>query len=132
MMADAIKLNNAEFPRLCELHVNAPDYDRNSVSIGIAHIGAGHFHRAHQAAYLNLLQGLAHDSGICGVGVVDQLADSLVPITRSQHDNPAAFIEATGLFCDLAHQPRFVEAYRWALDSLHGQGARATLAALVT
>ncbi|OBK51236.1 mannitol dehydrogenase family protein [Mycobacterium sp. 1081908.1] len=62
--------------------------------------------------------------------VVDQLADSLVPIARSQHHNPTGFIEVTALFCDLAHQPRFVEAYRWALDSLHRKGARATLEAL--
>lgn len=63
--------------------------------------------------------------------VVDQLADSLIPIARSQHQNPTAFIEITAVFCDLAHQPRFVDAYRWALDSLHHKGARATLEALV-
>jgi mannitol-1-phosphate/altronate dehydrogenase len=63
--------------------------------------------------------------------VLDQLADSLIPIARSQHDNPNAFIEITAVFGDLAHQHRFVEAYRWALDSLHNKGARATLEALV-
>ncbi|OBA64512.1 mannitol dehydrogenase [Mycobacterium sp. 1100029.7] len=63
--------------------------------------------------------------------VLDQLADSLIPIARSHHDNPTAFIEVTAVFGDLAHQPRFVEAYRWALDSLHHKGSRATLAALV-
>lgn len=63
--------------------------------------------------------------------VLDQLADSLIPIARSQYENPTAFIEVTGLFFDLAHQPRFVEAYCWALDSLHSKGARATLDALV-
>lgn len=64
------------------------------------------------------------------IEVVDQLADSLVPIARSQHENPTAFID-TVLFGDLAHQPRFVQAYRWALDSLHRKGARATLEALL-
>jgi mannitol 2-dehydrogenase len=63
--------------------------------------------------------------------VVDQLADSLVPIARSQHKHPCAFLEITGLFGDLAHQPRFAQAYRWALESLHHKGARATLEALV-
>jgi mannitol 2-dehydrogenase len=63
--------------------------------------------------------------------VVDQLADSLIPIARSQHDNPTAFIEIAAVFGDLAHQPRFVQAYSWALDSLHRKGARATLEALV-
>jgi mannitol 2-dehydrogenase len=63
--------------------------------------------------------------------VLDQLADSLIPIARSQHDNPNAFIEITAVFADLSHQHRFVEAYRWALDSLHRKGARATLEELV-
>jgi mannitol 2-dehydrogenase len=63
--------------------------------------------------------------------VVDQLADSLIPIARSQHENPAAFIEIAAVFGDLAHQPRFVQAYSWALDSLHRKGARATLEALL-
>jgi mannitol 2-dehydrogenase len=62
--------------------------------------------------------------------VLDQLADSLIPIARSHHENPTAFLEVTAVFGDLAHQPRFVEAYRWTLDSLHNKGARATLAAL--
>jgi len=65
------------------------------------------------------------------IEVVDQLADSLVPIARSQHKYPTAFIESTALFGDLARHPRFVDAYCWALDSLHRNGARATLEALV-
>jgi mannitol 2-dehydrogenase len=63
--------------------------------------------------------------------VLDQLADSLIPIARSEHDNPNAFIGITAVFADLAHHHRFVEAYRWTLDSLHSKGARATLEALV-
>ncbi len=63
--------------------------------------------------------------------VVDQLADSLVPIARSQYENPTAFIEVTAVFGDLAQQPRFVQAYCWALESLHRKGARATLEALM-
>jgi mannitol 2-dehydrogenase len=62
---------------------------------------------------------------------VDQLADSRVPIARSQHEHPTAFIENTALFGDLAQQPRFVQAYRWTLESLHRNGARATLEALL-
>ena len=65
------------------------------------------------------------------IEVVDQLADSLIPIARSQYDHPTAFIELTAVFGDLAQQPSFVQAYRWALDSLHRKGARATLEALV-
>ncbi|MCV7031622.1 mannitol dehydrogenase family protein [Mycobacterium sherrisii] len=63
--------------------------------------------------------------------VVDQLADSLIPIARTQYENPTAFIEITAVFGNLAAQPAFVQAYRWALESLHDKGARATLEALV-
>jgi mannitol 2-dehydrogenase len=65
------------------------------------------------------------------IDVQDQLADTLVPLARSQHDNPKAFIENTEVFGDLASQPRFVEAYLWALESLHRDGARATLDTLL-
>ncbi|HUH71368.1 MAG TPA: mannitol dehydrogenase family protein [Mycobacterium sp.] len=65
------------------------------------------------------------------IEVVDRLADSLVPIARSQRAHPTAFIENTTVFGELAQVPRFVEAYRWALDSLHRHGARATLEALL-
>jgi mannitol 2-dehydrogenase len=65
------------------------------------------------------------------IDVQDQLADSLVPLAKSQLDNPTAFIENTALFGDLAQQPRFADAYVRALDSLHRNGARATLEQLV-
>ncbi len=61
------------------------------------------------------------------IEIVDQLADTLVPLARSQHENPTAFIENTEVFGDLATQPRFVDAYLGALESLHIDGARATL-----
>jgi mannitol 2-dehydrogenase len=59
------------------------------------------------------------------------MADSLVPLARSQRLHPTAFIENVPLFGDLAQVPRFVEAYRRALDSLHTRGARATMEALL-
>ncbi|MCW2691038.1 MAG: mannitol-phosphate/altronate dehydrogenase, partial [Mycobacterium sp.] len=65
------------------------------------------------------------------IDVVDKLAGSLIPIAQSQRDNPTAFIENKEVFGDLASEPRFVEAYRWALDSLHRDGARATLETLL-
>ena len=65
------------------------------------------------------------------IDVQDQLAETLVPLAKSQRDNPTAFIEYTPLFGDLAQQKRFVDDYLWALDSLHRVGARATLEALV-
>jgi mannitol 2-dehydrogenase len=65
------------------------------------------------------------------IEVVDNLADSLVPVARSQRLHPTAFIENAALFGDLAQVPRFVRAYGWALDSLHSHGARATLDTLL-
>jgi mannitol 2-dehydrogenase len=65
------------------------------------------------------------------IEVVDRLADSLIPIARSQRDNPTAFLQNRAVFGDLVDEPRFVEPYVWALDSLHRNGARATLEALL-
>jgi mannitol 2-dehydrogenase len=65
------------------------------------------------------------------IDVQDQRAETLVPLAKSQHDNPTAFIENAELFGDLASQPRFVEAYTAALESLHRDGARATLEKLM-
>jgi mannitol 2-dehydrogenase len=65
------------------------------------------------------------------IDIVDRLAESLMPIARSQHERPTAFIENTALFGDLEQQPRFVQEYCWTLDSLHRNGARATLRALL-
>jgi mannitol 2-dehydrogenase len=65
------------------------------------------------------------------IKVVDRLADSLVPLARSQRDDPTAFLANRAVFGDLIDEPRFVEPYLWALDSLHCNGARATLSALL-
>lgn len=67
---------------------------------------------AHQAMCIDkpLDDRLAHDWGICGVGVL--------PGDRSA-------------FGDLVDQPRFREAYLWTLDSLHRHGARTALEALI-
>jgi mannitol 2-dehydrogenase len=77
------------------------------------------------ASWARYAEGIDEDGD--PIEVVDQLAESLIPIAQSQRENPLAFIENRSLFGDLADQPRFVEAYLWALDSLHSDGARATL-----
>jgi mannitol 2-dehydrogenase len=65
------------------------------------------------------------------IDVQDQLAETLVPLAKSQRENPLAFIQNTAVFGDLARHERFVDAYLWALDSLHRDGAHATLEKLV-
>ncbi|NHO33047.1 mannitol dehydrogenase family protein [Acetobacter fallax] len=51
--------------------VITPAYDRKSVSAGIAHIGVGNFHRAHQALYADhlLKRSGQMDWGILGIGI---------------------------------------------------------------
>lgn len=65
------------------------------------------------------------------ITVVDQLAPSLTSIAQSQRDNPTAFIDNESVFGDLGKHQRFVDAYLWALESLHANGAQKTLAALL-
>jgi mannitol 2-dehydrogenase len=64
-----VQLNNAT---LGELSIATPGYERDGVQVGIAHIGVGGFHRAHQAMYVDRLlqRGLAQEWGICGIGVM--------------------------------------------------------------
>ncbi|MFC8177840.1 mannitol dehydrogenase family protein [Rhodococcus sp. NPDC057297] len=61
------------------------------------------------------------------IDIVDALKDSLVPIASSQHQDPTAFIANRAVFGDLIDNERFVAEYRTQLDSLHSEGARATL-----
>jgi mannitol 2-dehydrogenase len=63
------------------------------------------------------------------ITIVDRLADQLTAAAQRQRSQPSAFIEQRELFGDLADQPRFVEAYTTALDSLHAKGALATVTA---
>lgn len=64
------------------------------------------------------------------IDVVDRRRDSVMAYAARQRRVPEAFLEQRDLFGDLADDPRFVADYRWALDSLHANGARATLTAL--
>jgi mannitol 2-dehydrogenase len=76
--------------------VQRPRYDRTGVNVGIAHIGVGGFHRAHQAAYIDALleQGLATEWGICGIGVM--------PTDRWMRD---AMTDHDGLYTLLIQHP---------------------------
>lgn len=64
------------------------------------------------------------------IEVVDRLKESLMELAARNREAPEAFIRNRRLFGDLSSDPCFVEAYRWALDSLHQHGARATLESL--
>lgn len=64
-----MKLNEQNLLRL-PTAIARPAYALEEVRAGIAHIGVGGFHRAHQAAYTDALMNLGEgmDWGICGIG----------------------------------------------------------------
>lgn len=92
-------------PRLRARGVATPDYDLNSVEIGVAHIGLGAFHRAHQAVFFDDALRHSRTLGICAT---------------SPHDPAAAQALAAqdGLFtvttCAAARETRVVGAIRAA------------------
>src|SRR6185437_7826004 len=73
---------------------------------------------------------VVHDN-LAGGGPVRLAAATLAPLAQSQRVRRSAFIENAAMFGNLSRVPRFVQAYRWALDSLHTRGARTTLEVLL-
>lgn len=65
-----MKLNKQNLSQLGSA-IHKPAYTPNTTSQGIAHIGVGGFHRAHQAFYTDALmnKGEGHDWSICGIGL---------------------------------------------------------------
>jgi len=60
--------------------VTKPDYALDSTRIGIVHMGAGAFHRAHQAVYIDDLLAAHPDWAICGVSLhSNDVRDALRP-----------------------------------------------------
>ena len=60
------------------------------------------------------------------IDIIDQLADELIPLARSQRDDPLAFLANREIFGDLVDDERFSSAYLVALESLLTQGAHET------
>lgn len=65
------------------------------------------------------------------IPLIDRLKERLVPMAAHNQEDPLALIRIRSLFGSLAEEPRFTEPYLWALESLHRQGARATLEAVM-
>jgi mannitol 2-dehydrogenase len=65
-----MKLNKQNLSQLAQ-NIARPDYSPSETTQGIAHIGVGGFHRAHQAFYTDALmnKGEGHDWSICGIGL---------------------------------------------------------------
>ncbi len=69
-------LNNRSLSAL-PVSIHHPGYDRTTIRAGIAHLGVGNFHRAHQAMYLDhcLADPTQSNWGIIGIGVQDSAAE---------------------------------------------------------
>ncbi|HWF29309.1 MAG TPA: mannitol dehydrogenase family protein [Mycobacterium sp.] len=79
--------------------IDVPTYDRSSLQQGVVHIGAGNFHRAHQAVYFDDLacSGISHEWGVTGVSLrsrdVKELLsaqDGLYTVVQRGHDRQTA------------------------------------------
>ncbi len=80
MDAPPIRLSDATLASL-PADVARPAYDRTRASVGVVHLGAGNFHRAHQAvAFDDLLAAGDPRWGVCGVSLVrPAMRDALAP-----------------------------------------------------
>ncbi len=116
-----VPLSNATL----ELHsrrIDVPTYDRSALQRGVVHIGAGNFHRAHQAVYFDDLAclGISHEWGVTSVSlhspdVKDALSaqDGLYTVVQRGHDRQTARV--VGSIGSLHYAPNDGAAVRAAL-----------------
>jgi mannitol-1-phosphate/altronate dehydrogenase len=80
---ETITLNQANLDKIAG-RLKTPAYERKALPARIVHIGLGHFHRAHQAAYIDgLLNRGRLGTGIFGINLVED-AYPLAEIAGSQ------------------------------------------------
>ncbi|HET9889877.1 MAG TPA: mannitol dehydrogenase family protein, partial [Mycobacterium sp.] len=93
-----VPLNDATL-RLHSQRVDVPTYDRSALGRGVVHIGAGNFHRAHQAVYFDDLarSGISGQWGVSSVSLhspdVKHLLsaqDGLYTVVQRGHDRQTA------------------------------------------
>src|SRR5581483_4073362 len=93
-----LPLSNATLP-LHSQRIDVPTYDRSALQRGVVHIGAGNFHRAHQAVYFDDLAclGISNQWGVTGVSLqsrdVKELLsaqDGLYSVVQRGHDRQTA------------------------------------------
>ncbi|CAN5528209.1 mannitol dehydrogenase family protein [soil metagenome] len=81
------------------------------------------------AAWARYAEGVDEDGN--PITVVDRLSEQLTTAALEQREKPLAFIAHRDLFGSLIDEPRFVQTFRAALESLHSKGALATVSAEV-
>ena len=108
--------------RLHSQRVDVPTYDRSTLQRGVVHIGAGNFHRAHQAVYFDDLarSGISDQWGVTGVSlrsrdVKDLLSaqDGLYTVVQRGHDRQTARV--VGSIGSVHYAPNDGAAVRAAL-----------------
>ena len=107
-------------------HIDVPTYDRSALQRGIVHIGAGNFHRAHQAVYFDDLanSGVSNQWGVTGISlrssdVKDVLSaqDGLYTVVERGHDGETARV--VGSIGSVHYAPNDGAAVRAALADPH-------------
>ncbi len=116
-----VPLSNATLQQLSQ-QVEAPTYDRSALGRAVVHIGAGNFHRAHQAVYFDELasSGISQQWGVTDVSLrshklKDLLSaqDGLYTVVQRDRDHQTAHV--VGSIDRYLHAPRDSAAVRAAL-----------------
>ena len=103
--------------------VRQPHYDRESLKIGMAHIGVGAFHRCHQAEFIDdMLEARFGRWGVLGINLTaPSLADLLAP---------QDCLYSRTLRQDARAETRIIGALREVIDVTNKASAEAAIAAL--
>lgn len=116
-----VPLSNATL-RLHSQRIDVPTYDRSTLQRGVVHIGAGNFHRAHQAVYFDDLacSGISNQWGVTGVSlrsrdVKDVLSaqDGLYTVVQRGHNHQTARV--VGSISSCYYAPKDTAAVHAAL-----------------
>lgn len=96
-MSEALKLNQANLSWI-GANIAEPHFDRSRASAGIAHIGVGGFHRAHQTVYTEDLFNRGEDLSwaFCGVGLLPHDAKMRDVLRAQNHYYTLVERDATG------------------------------------
>jgi mannitol 2-dehydrogenase len=120
-----VPLSNDTLP-LHSQRIDVPTYDRSTLQRGVVHIGAGNFHRAHQAVYFDDLacSGISNQWGVTGVSlrsrdVKDVLSaqDGLYTVVERGHEGETARV--VGSIGSVHYAPNDGAAVRAALADPH-------------
>jgi mannitol 2-dehydrogenase len=102
--------------------IDVPTYDRSTLQRGVVHIGAGNFHRAHQAVYFDDLAcaGISHQWGLTGISLrsrevkeVLSAQDGLYTVVERGHEGETARV--VGSIGSVHYAPNDGAAVRAAL-----------------